>query len=63
MRLASFVPTIARPSLPVAAADTVKRLPAPAVLPATPTRGHDGPPKPGFSIEEFVRIARIAGAL
>ena len=63
MRLPSFVPTIAGPELPVAAADIAERLPAPAVLPATPTPGEGEQPTLQFSIEEFVRFARIAGAL
>ena len=62
MRLPSFVPTIAGPELPVAA-DIAERLPAPAVLPATPTPGDGEQLKLQFSIEEFVRFARIAGAL
>jgi len=63
MRLASFVPTTARPSLPTVAVDVVNRGSAPMFLPER----HIADPGRQFifqlSIEEFVRLARNAGAL
>jgi hypothetical protein len=63
MRFASFVPTTARPTSPATASGMGRRAPAPLTAPAPPTRADSEHSKPQLSVEEFVQLARSAGAL
>ena len=63
MRFASFVPTTARPSLPTMATGMGTRSPAPVTAPMPQTRIDPERLNPQLSVEEFVQLARSAGAL
>lgn len=62
MRFASFVPTTARPSLPTMATGMGTRSPAPVTAPVPQAHADAERPKPQLSVEEFVQLARSAGA-
>ncbi len=63
MRLASFAATLIRPPLPAVAADAIHPGHAAAVSPLEQRPNEDTAPEPQLSIEEFVHLARLAGAL
>ena len=64
MRFASFVPTTARPPSPTLATGMGTHSPAPLTAPLPQTRSDPERFKPPqLSVEEFVQLARSAGAL
>jgi len=63
MRFASFVPTTVRPPSPTLATGMGARSPAPVTVPMPQTRSNPDRFKPPHSVEEFVQLARSAGAL
>ena len=64
MRFASFVPTTVRPPSPTLATGMGARSPAPVTVPMPQTRSNPERVKPPqLSVEEFVQLARSAGAL
>ena len=63
MRLASFVPSAARLSQPDPAPDHGDRMPSPLLLPDPASYAQPGESSPRLTIEEFVNLARMAGAL
>jgi hypothetical protein len=63
MRFASFVLTTARPVSPTMATGVGTRSPAPVTAPMPQTRSDSERLEPPLSVEEFVQLARSAGAL
>ncbi len=63
MRFASYVPTTARPALPTMATVIGAHVPAKTPVPGAKTRAATERPSPRLTVEEFVQLARSAGAL
>ncbi len=63
MRLASFVPSAAQLSQPHAALDHGDRMPTPLRLPDPAPHAQPEESSPRLTIEDFVNLARMSGAL